>query len=132
MRYLTIEQRESLRDALHGRAALLRGEITNQLRRSRRPACGWLAQRIEEDPARTLHALEGLEAEIDGAEVQQEMRQLRTVQDTLTRLRSHHYGVCGDCEGDIPFSRLRDDPFATLCRPCQQRRDLAVFIPNEM
>jgi len=132
MRYLTIEQRESLRDALASHAALLRGEIASNLRRSRRPSCGTLARRIEEDGEAELSALDGLETEIDGTEVHQEMRQLRRVRDALARLRSPDYGICADCEGDIPFSRLKDDPFLTLCLHCQQRRDLAQFIPNEM
>jgi DnaK suppressor protein len=132
MLYLTIEQRETLREALSSRAALLRGEIASNLRRSRRASCGTLARRIEEDGEAELSALDGLESEIDGPEVHQEMRQLRKVRDALARLRSPDYGTCADCEGDIAFARLKNDPFVTLCLQCQQRRDLAQFIPNEM
>jgi RNA polymerase-binding transcription factor DksA len=132
MRYLTIEQRESLRDALIGRAALLREEITTNLHRARRPGSRSLAQRIEQYGDRELDALDGLESEIEGSELRHEVQLLRRVKETLTKLRSPQYGICSDCEGDIPFSRLRDDPFATLCRHCQQRADLAPFVPNEM
>ncbi len=132
MRYLTIEQRESLRDTLTSRAALLRGEIATNLRRSRRSSCAHLASRFEENPDPMLEALEGLEREIDDADVEQEMRQLRRVRDTLARLRSPEYGICQDCEGDIPFARLREDPFTTFCVACQQRRDLAPFVPHDM
>ncbi|OGA29690.1 MAG: hypothetical protein A3I01_17090 [Betaproteobacteria bacterium RIFCSPLOWO2_02_FULL_65_24] len=132
MRYLTIEQRESLRDTLRSRAALLRGEIATNLRRSRRSSCVHLASRFEQDLDPALEALEGLEREIDDADVAHEMRQLRRVRDALARLRSSEYGICVDCEGDVPFARLRDDPFTTLCLQCQQRRDLVQFVPHDM
>jgi DnaK suppressor protein len=132
MRYLTIEQRDSLRNALTSRAAALRGQIANNLRSTRRSSCASLASRFETDFERELEELDGLEAEIDGADVEQEVRQLRRVHETLTRLRSPDYGICADCEEDIPFARLREDPYASLCLHCQQRRDLAQFIPNEL
>ena len=132
MRYLTIEQRDSLRNALTSRAAALRGQIANNLRSTRRSSCASLASRFETDFERELEELDGLEAEIDGADVEQEVRQLRRVHETLTRLRSPDYGICADCEEDIPFARLREDPYTSLCLHCQQRRDLAQFVPNEL
>ena len=115
MRYLTIEQRESLRNVLNQRALALRGNIASSLRGSRDPGCGSLARRIEENFERELDALEGLESEIDGAEVHQEIRQLRRVKDALARLRSPVYGICSDCEGDIPFTRLMAFPRSVVC-----------------
>ena len=132
MRYLTIEQRDSLRNALTSRAATLRGQIASNLRGTRRSSCASLASRLEAEAERELSELEGLEAEIDGVDVEQEMRQLRRVQETLTRLRSPEYGICADCEEDIPFARLREDPYSNVCLHCQQRRDLAQFVPNEL
>ena len=132
MRYLTIEQRESLRNALVSRAAALRGEIANSLRRSRHAGSLNLAARLEQEAERQLSGLEGLENEIEDADVANELRQLRRVNDALVRLRSPEYGVCADCEDDIPFARLREDPFTLYCVHCQQRRDLAPFVPNEL
>lgn len=132
MRYLTIEQRESLRDSLTSRAALLRSDLGNKLRRSRRPACGSLARRMEETPETDVETLQAVEAEIEDPEARQEVNRLRVIGETLARLRSPDYGLCADCGGDIPFVFLRDDPFTTLCRQCRQRRELAPFVPNEM
>ena len=130
MRYLTIEQRDSLRNALTGRAVALRGQIASNLRSSRRSSN--LTSRFEADAERELDDLDRLESEIAGSDVQQEVKQLRRVHETLTRLRSPDYGICADCEEDIPFARLREDPFASVCLHCQQRRDLAQFVPNEL
>lgn len=132
MRYLTIEQRDSLRHTLVSRAANLRGQIVTNLRDTRRPGCAPLASRFETDAERELSELDGLESEIEGADVEQEIRQLRRVHDTLLRLRTPDYGVCIECEEDIPFARLRDDPYTTVCLHCQQRKDLAQFVPNEL
>jgi RNA polymerase-binding transcription factor DksA len=132
MRYLTIEQRDSLRNALTSRAATLRGQIASNLRGTRHSSTASLASRLESDAERELAELDGLESEIDGADVAQEMGQLRRVHETLTRLRSPDYGICADCDEDIPYTRLRDDPYTSVCKHCQQRRDLAQFVPNEM
>jgi len=120
MRYFTIEQRESLRNALTHRAMALRGEIANNLRKAR----------VSTRTAWRVDDLEDLET--GDALLQEDIQQLKSVKETLVRLRSPDYGICTECECDIPFARLRDDPFANLCRQCQQRNDLAQFVPNEM
>lgn len=33
------------------------------------------------------------------------------------------FGLCDDCEEEIPFARLEAMPYATLCAPCQQKHD---------
>jgi RNA polymerase-binding transcription factor DksA len=129
VRYFTLEQREFLRDALTHRAVLLRGEISDYQPDSRRIGRGSLALRNKQQDQRELDALDGAETE---AEVEQVMRQLRGVTETLAKLRSPDYGICVDCEGDIPFVRLQSDPALTRCPRCQQRHDLAQFVPNEL
>jgi DnaK suppressor protein len=131
MRYLTIEQRELLRDSLSSRAARLRSDIGNMLRCSRRPACGSLARRMEEALDTDVETLEAVAAEIDNPQARQEVRHLQIVSEALARLRSPDYGLCADCGGDIPFVFLKDEPLTTLCRQCRQRRELAPFVPNE-
>jgi RNA polymerase-binding transcription factor DksA len=48
---------------------------------------------------------------------------LATIEDALTRLESGTYGVCADCNTDIPPRRLHALPFATLCVQCQSLAD---------
>ena len=132
MRYLTIEQRDAIRNALTVRASTLRDQIASDLRGSCQSGCSILASRFESDSEREVEELDGLESEIEGCNVEQEVGELRRVYDALARLRSPEYGICEDCEETIPFARLRDDPTAGLCLHCQQRRDLADFMPSEL
>ena len=51
-------------------------------------------------------------------------KEIRQVDETLVRLRRGDYGLCEDCEAPIEDDRLVILPFATLCVPCKQRREL--------
>ncbi len=41
----------------------------------------------------------------------------------LTRLEDGSYGICADCNQEIPPRRLQALPFATLCVACQSLAD---------
>ena len=45
---------------------------------------------------------------------------LRRIELALRHIRDGTYGVCEDCNEDIPNERLDVLPFATLCLKCQQ------------
>jgi DnaK suppressor protein len=47
-------------------------------------------------------------------------RRPEAVAQALERLRSGRYGVCSTCGVDIPFNRLKVQPWATQCVPCAQ------------
>ena len=63
------------------------------------------------------------ERELDMALTDRETRELGTVSDALRRLRSGQYGVCTDCEADIPFDRLKVEPWALRCVACETKRE---------
>ncbi|MFO1330120.1 MAG: TraR/DksA C4-type zinc finger protein [Rubrivivax sp.] len=63
------------------------------------------------------------EREMDLARTDQETQELGAVSDALRRLRSGDYGVCGDCGSDIPFDRLKVEPWALRCVACESRRE---------
>ncbi len=49
----------------------------------------------------------------------------------LTRL--HHtgtgaYGLCAECGTEIPFGRLKLEPWARRCVPCQTQREQATSL----
>jgi len=48
---------------------------------------------------------------------------LRKVRWALTSLDAGIYGVCLQCEEEIPQRRLRAVPWACLCRACQEEAD---------
>jgi DnaK suppressor protein len=60
-------------------------------------------------------------------------RQSKQLQDTRAALRRIHdgtFGVCENCEEEIPPKRLSAVPWASLCVVCQEAQDrhgLAVF-----
>ena len=51
-------------------------------------------------------------------------KEIRQVDEALARLGRGDYGLCEDCEAPIEGDRLTILPFATLCVPCKQRREL--------
>ena len=118
MRYLTLEQRESLQRQLSDRAAALRDEIAAALRSSGSPGAIGLANHLDEMDD---EAVADLETSIEVAELERDVRDLREVEQALGRLHEPDYGVCADCDTDIPYSRLSANPSATRCISCQRR-----------
>lgn len=120
MRYLTIEQRESLQRQLSDRAAALRDEISAALRRSGSPGAISLANHLDEIDD---EAVADLETSIEVAELERDVRELREVDSALGRLHTPDYGVCTDCGSAIPYSRLSASPSATRCLSCQRKSE---------
>lgn len=52
-------------------------------------------------------------------------RQLHEIDEALARLNEDpdEYGLCEDCEEDIPTRRLELMPWTTLCIACQSKRE---------
>jgi len=117
VRYLTIEQRESLQALLNNKAAVLRAEIAAALRRSGSDAAIGLANHLEEIDD---DAVADLESSIEIAEIERDVHELREVERGLKRLHEPDYGVCTDCGAEIPYSRLAANPSATRCISCQR------------
>ena len=44
---------------------------------------------------------------------------IRNIDEALTRLEEGEYGICEDCEEEIPLGRLKAMPFARLCVKCK-------------
>jgi RNA polymerase-binding protein DksA len=124
--YLTIEQRESLQGWLKQRTAVLRREIAAALRRSGSEEAIGLANHLEEVRD---EAVADLESAIEIAEIERDVRELRAVEQALSRLHEPEYGVCADCGAEIPFSRLSANPMATRCIACQKRAERLLSEP---
>jgi RNA polymerase-binding transcription factor len=128
MRYLTIEQRETLQAWLNYRSAMLRREIAAALRRSGTEEAVRLANHLEEVGD---EAVADLESSIEIAEIERDVRELREVERTLSRLHEPEYGVCVDCGADIPYSRLSANPTAERCISCQRRAERMLTEPAQ-
>jgi DnaK suppressor protein len=48
-----------------------------------------------------------------------EREKLRNIDEALDRLTDGEYGVCEECEEDIPLGRLKVLPFARYCVRCK-------------
>jgi len=59
--------------------------------------------------------------DIDFALVQMQAETMEKLNAALARLAADQYGICDECEEEIPGKRLRAVPFTTRCRPCQER-----------
>jgi DnaK suppressor protein len=46
--------------------------------------------------------------------------QLRLIDEAIDRIQSGDYGLCMECEEDIPDKRLFALPWAKYCVPCQE------------
>ncbi len=58
-------------------------------------------------------------AEVDRAEAERDIAELAMIEAAERRLADGTYGYCLDCGIAIPLSRLRANPVATRCTPCQ-------------
>jgi DnaK suppressor protein len=48
---------------------------------------------------------------------------LRHVDDAISRLESHAFGVCAACSEDMNHKRLEAVPWARLCLSCQEKQE---------
>jgi DnaK suppressor protein len=65
------------------------------------------------------------ELAIAAALTDREQHELDDVAAALKRLADKTYGRCADCGDQIPFDRLRVEPWATRCVPCATRLESA-------
>jgi len=49
---------------------------------------------------------------------------LNQISDALKRIESNTYGLCQDCEDDIPEKRLSVNPYFLTCVSCAEEREL--------
>jgi DnaK suppressor protein len=117
--HLTAGQRALLEAELQTREAQLDQRLAEQyggLTRAER-AHELLEQESDNAPERGNEL--GLDEALSGIEA----RELAAVKAALARLRDGEYGVCAQCDAEIPFDRLRVEPWALRCVACETRRE---------
>jgi len=57
------------------------------------------------------------------AEHAREVVDLAAIDAALARLDTDQYGLCTDCEAEIPLARLKLEPQALRCVACESRRE---------
>jgi DnaK suppressor protein len=63
------------------------------------------------------------EREMDLAMTDMETQELGAVSQALKRLHAPEYGICSDCSSEIPFDRLKVEPWALRCVSCESKRE---------
>ena len=117
--YFTIQQRETLQGLLDQRAAALREAIAAALRATGNEHAAGLANHLEE----TDEPVADLESAIEIAALEREVCELRAVESAQRRLHEPDFGLCEDCEAEIPYARLSANPVATRCIGCQAQHE---------
>ena len=117
--YFTIQQRETLQGLLDQRAAALREAIAAALRATGNEHAAGLANHLEE----TDEPGADLESAIEIAALEREVRELSAVESAQRRLHEPDFGLCEDCEAEMPYARLSANPVATRCIGCQAQHE---------
>lgn len=50
---------------------------------------------------------------------EREQKLLKKIDEALTRMGTHTYGICERCGQEIPYKRLKARPVTTLCIECK-------------
>ncbi|MBI3370147.1 MAG: TraR/DksA family transcriptional regulator [Betaproteobacteria bacterium] len=117
MRYLTIEQREALGAHIDGRAGALRDQIATALKQPGNSETMHLANHLAEIDD---DAVADLETSLDIAAIERGLAELRALEGARERLHGPEFGVCVDCENEIPYRRLMANLGAIRCVACQE------------
>jgi len=113
---LTQQQAQELRSAIDQRRRVLLEELRQDVSRSREQQYGELAGPAP-DPGD--ESVADLISDLDHAEVERELGELRQLDAARSRMDEGHYGECIRCGGEIGYARLRANPSAVRCIDCQ-------------
>lgn len=112
---------------LRERAAQLRAEIQSTLERSSDETHARVAEQVrdaEDD------SFAHLVVDLNIAEIERDVDELRRIDSALQRITSGVYGYCVDCGQEIPEERLRAEPTALRDVRCQELYDKTHATPN--
>jgi RNA polymerase-binding protein DksA len=114
--HIDARQVTGLRSMLRDRATQLREEIRQTLLRSDSEQYAQIANDVRdlED-----ESFADLIVDVNLAEIDRDLGELRAVEDALRRIADGSYGSCEQCGLVIELHRLQATPSATRCFDCQ-------------
>jgi RNA polymerase-binding transcription factor DksA len=124
--HLTPRQIADLKAALDERLAALRIGIREHLLKSDDERARLLADRVRDAEDESVA---DLIVDLDLAEIDRDVEELRDVEGAFERLRQDTYGVCAACQGAIPYERLTAYPTARRCVRCQRMHEKTYAHP---
>ncbi len=114
MTELSSKQLNELKKLLQQREQALREDIQREMSLKED-----YAQVASEAPDPGDASFADLSVDLGNAAVSRDLTELRAVQTAYTRIDSGAYGECLECGYDIPYERLKVQPTAERCAPCQ-------------
>lgn len=117
------QEKALLKTRFEQRGSELLSSIRQQLLESDNQTYNDLAGRVHDSAE---EAVADLLTDIGLADIDREVSEFRDIEQALIRIATGVYGVCIDCEADIPVERLAAYPTATRCLACQQRHESAT------
>ena len=61
---------------------------------------------------------------MQAAKLSRHQSQLKDIDEALRKIEEGTYGICDECEGDIPLGRLNAMPVALRCVDCQEKHEM--------
>ncbi|MBS1200339.1 MAG: dksA [Proteobacteria bacterium] len=110
----------TLKSALRYRFDALREEVRQDLLKSDDDRSAMLADRVRDVGDESLA---DLIVDLDLADTDRDLEELRDVEAALGRINLGTYGMCVHCGGPIPVERLTAFPTAKRCQPCQRMHE---------
>jgi DnaK suppressor protein len=121
---------QHLNQLTSGQRALLEAALTQRQHQLDRQLAEHHEGRSRAEHAREVLLQDGDDApqregerELDMALSDRETAELGEVSLALKRLHGSGFGLCSDCGTDIPFDRLKVEPWAQRCVPCESARE---------
>jgi RNA polymerase-binding protein DksA len=115
---------DELRATMTTRASQLREEIRQTLLKSDQEQYAMIA-----DEVRDLEdeSFADLMVDVNLAEIDRDLEELRLIDGAMRRMRDGSYGDCTECDSPIGLARLRAAPFASRCFECQSAFERTHF-----
>jgi RNA polymerase-binding transcription factor DksA len=117
MSYLTQQNRVDIRAALEAQRGKLIKAMQAALEESGQTQFSEVLGRASGDSAD--EALAVTLGDLSAARLDHEVRALQALENARLRLDDEDFGLCVDCEAEIPIARLIANPVSTRCIACQ-------------
>jgi RNA polymerase-binding protein DksA len=109
-------KRDELGTRLKSREAVLREEIRQTLLRSDSEQYAQIAEEVHDIEEESFA---DLMVDVNLAEIDRDLDELRAVESALRRIGDGSYGTCEGCGKEIELERLNAAPEASRCLNCQ-------------
>jgi RNA polymerase-binding protein DksA len=116
-----------MRATLRARQSALRDEIREDLRKSDDDRARLYADRVHDVEDESVA---DLLVDLDLAEIDRDLGELREVEAALGRIDQGSYGSCATCDGPIGEERLEANPAALRCLGCQAMHEKTYAHPG--